>query len=266
MLGFGFFIQIERLFMKPAKILLAIYILLMGLSLTACRRSSSDVWEDTKSARRQMTRGVRTLGGKQGDSRAIECRDQFMPDEGGFYVDDSYVSQSPPSAAMPAQDFVPLSDQPYNDEIAMANYVSQQPRETPGDPGSSIPGIDYFQDPSSNPALAAIFRNLHFEYNSNLVRGQENLNTVHEVAEYLKRHGNTYVFVEGHCDERGPMTYNLALGAHRSNSVRNVLLEQGVNPDNVFTISYGSERPLVYDHNEEAWAQNRRAEFKVYQR
>lgn len=214
-----------------------------------------------------MTRGVRTLGGKQGDSRAVECRDQFMPDEGNFYVDENYMSQSSPSFSPVSQaDFVPLSDQPHEDEIAMANYVSQQPRETPGDPGSSIPGIDYFQDPASNPALAAIFHNIHFEYNSDLIRGQENLNTLHDVAGYLKRNGNTYVFVEGHCDERGPVAYNMALGAHRSNSVRNMLLQEGVNPDNVFTISYGSERPLLRDHNEEAWAQNRRAEFKVYQR
>lgn len=265
--------------MQPSKLLLAIYIMLLGMSMTACNRTSNDVWEDSKSARRHMSRGVRTLGGKGGNSRAIQSRDQFMPGEPGYYPDDdaynvdnninynpnnAVSSSTSPSSSM--HDFVPLSDQPNDDMVAMANYVSQQPRETPGDPGSSIPSIDYFQDPSNNPALAAVFRHIYFEYNSSLVKGQDNLNVIREVANYMKRNRNTYAFVEGHCDERGPEAYNLALGSHRSNSVRNILLQEGVNPDNVFTISYGKERPLTLEHNENAWNQNRRAEFKVYQR
>lgn len=252
--------------MRSTKFLLPIYIMMLGLSLTGCSRSTNDVWEDSKSARRHMTRGVRTLGGKGGNSRAIASRDQFMPGEGGFYTnDDGYATNiAPTRSAM--DDFVPLSDQEYEDQIAMANYVSQQPRETPGDPGSSVPGIEYFQDPSRNPALAGVFRNIYFEYNSSLVKGQESLATLHNIASYLRSHPGTYIFVEGHCDERGPEAYNLALGSHRSNSVRNMLLQEGVNPDNVFTISYGKERPLVQGQGEEFWSQNRRAEFKVYQR
>lgn len=70
--------------------------------------------------------------------------------------------------------------------------------------------------------------------------------------------------MEGHCDERGPEAYNLALGSRRAHAVRNMLLQQGVHPDQVFTISYGKERPLVMEHHDEGWAQNRRAEFKIY--
>lgn len=262
--------------MQPGKLLLSVYILLLGMSMTACNRTSSDMWEDSKSARRHMSRGVRTLGGKGGNSRAVQSRDQFMPGEGGYvYDDDGYnvdnnVNYNPGSAVSSASssmnDFVPLSDQPNDDMVAMANYVSQQPRETPGDPGSTIPSIDYFQDPSNNPVLMGVFRPIYFDYNSSLVKGQENLNVIRDIANYMKRNGNTYVFVAGNCDERGPEAYNLALGSHRSNSVRNILLQEGVNPDNIFTISYGKERPVNFEHNEEAWSQNRRAEFKVYQR
>lgn len=260
--------------MQPSKLLLIIYIMLLGMSMTACNRTSSDMWEDSKSARRHMSRGVRTLGGKGGNSRAIQSRDQFMPGEEGYvYPDEEFYSANDNISANPTMtssssmnDFVPLTDQANDDMIAMANYVSQQPRETPGDPGSSIPGIEYFQDPSNNPVLGAVFRHIYFEYNSSLVKGQENLNIIRDVANYMKRNSNTYVFVEGHCDERGPEAYNLALGSHRSNSVRNILLQEGVNPDNVFTISYGKERPLVQEHDENAWSHNRRAEFKVYQR
>jgi peptidoglycan-associated lipoprotein len=243
------------------KLLFVLYITSLGISLgctTGCRRNSDQVWEDSKTATRHLSRGMRTMGGKHGDSRAVQCREDFMPFDDGCYVSDN----SAPVAA----DFIPLSDQNLNDEIAMADYVSRQPRETPGDPGSSIPGIEAFQDPSINSTWAAIFRNITYDYNSNLVKGQENLETVHAVANYMNRNRNIYVFVEGHCDERGPEAYNLALGSRRANSVRNLLIQEGVNPDNIFTISYGKERPLFHDQNEESHRQNRRAEFKIYQR
>lgn len=243
------------------RIFLSLYVIALGLtlgtSLTGCGRNSNQVWEDSKSCGRHMTRGLRTMGGKHGDSRAVQCRDDFMPVEDGSCYSDNTNTMS---------EFVPLSDQPYEDQVAMADYVSQQPRETPGDPGSSIPGVDSFRDPSTNPTWAAIFHNIIFEYNSNLVKGQDNLDTISAISNYMKRNPNVYVFVEGHCDERGPQAYNLALGSRRSNAVRNLLIQEGVNPDNIFTISYGKERPLFHDQNDESHAQNRRAEFKIYQR
>lgn len=229
----------------------AFCLLIVTISLSGCIRSSDEVWEDSKSARRHVTRGFRTLGGKHGSSRAVQCRDDFMP-----CYDESYDFQ---------EEFVPLEDQPGMGALSMGNAI-QQPRETPGDPGSSIPGIGAFYDPSTNPSTARIFRNVQFEYNSNLVKGQNNVNTIKDIAEHMKRNPNMYVFVEGHCDERGPEAFNLALGSRRSNAVRNMLIQEGVHPDHVFTISYGKERPLMHEQNEEAWSQNRRAEFKVYSR
>lgn len=198
------------------------------------------------------------MGGKNGSSRAVQCRDDF----GQFGEPIEYANNGPAAIG----DFVPLTDQFGNNEVAMADFVSQQPRETPGDPGSSIPGISAFQDPSTNPTWAGIFRNITFDYNSNLVKGEENLNTIHACANYMRSNLNTYVFVEGHTDERGPEAYNLSLGSRRGNAVRNLLIQEGVSPDNIFSISYGKERPIFHDRNEESWAQNRRVEFKIYQR
>lgn len=229
-------------------------ILMLGLALTGCRRSGDDVWEDTKSAGRHMGRGVRSLGGKHGDSRQINDRGEFC------------ATDDQPGSAVSDCEFVPLQDENGNAMTGMADSNFRQARETPGDPGSSIPGIEAFQDPSTNPALAGIFQNIYFEYNSSLIKGQENLQILHNVADYLKANPNTYIFAEGHTDERGAEAYNLALGSHRSNSVRNMLINDGANPDNIFTISYGKEHPQVMDHHEEAWSKNRRAEFKVYQR
>lgn len=239
--------------MQLIKLSFTISLCLMTLFLTGCRRNSNTVWEDTRTAGRHMNRGFRSLGGKHGDSRQVRSRDEFMcvdPMSGSYQQ---------------ATDYVPLSDDPNADALTMGE-VARQPRETPGDPGSSIPGIGSFQDPSTNPALSGVFRHIHFAYNSSLIKGNDNLSIVQDVANYMRQNSNTYIFVAGHCDERGPQAYNLALGSNRGNSVRNLLVNEGVNPDNIFTISYGSEYPLALGHDEESWSQNRRAEFKVYQR
>lgn len=72
---------------------------------------------------------------------------------------------------------------------------------------------------------------------------------------------NTYILIEGHCDERGTQEYNMALGERRALSVRDYLINLGVPARNLLTVSYGEERPVDPGRNEAAWARNRRAEF-----
>lgn len=196
-----------------------------------------------------MGQGIRSLGGKHGDSRQIRCRDEFCrPQYYGFQE----------------EDFVPLQDEEGKDMICME--AIQQPRMSPGDAGSQIPGIDSFCDPSKDPMLSSVFEHIHFPYDSEKLQGQENLHRIHAIAEYLHRHPGTYVFIEGHCDERGPQAYNLALGTRRANTVRSTLVAEGVDPQRLYTVSFGKERPLVTGHDEGAWSLNRRSQFKVYER
>jgi peptidoglycan-associated lipoprotein len=246
-------------FMKFTRYILFLNLLIIALSMTGCRRTGDDVWEDTKTAGRHVGRGFKTLGGKHGDSRMVYSPDDFYTDDEG-----NFVTTGPNNAG--GGDFIPLQDQQNSNEMAMAESISPQPRETPGDPGSTIPGIDAFKDPSTIPGLAGIFQNIKFDYNSNLIKGQQNLEILRNIADYMQRHPTSYIFVEGHTDERGAEAYNLALGSRRANAVRNALIADGVSPDNMFTISYGKEHPAVRESHEEAWTQNRRAEFKIYQR
>lgn len=241
--------------MKLIRAFILLNLLLISLSTAGCRRTSDDVWDDTKSAGRHVGRGFKTLGGKHGDSRMVYTPDDFYTEDG------SYVA-----ASNAGNDFIPLQDQRNNDELAMADSISPQPRETPGDPGSSIPGIQSFKDASTIPGLSGIFQTIKFDYNSNLIKGQQNMDILRSVANYMQKHPNTYVFIEGHTDERGAEAYNLALGSRRANAVRNALISDGVSPDSLFSISYGKEHPAVRESHEEAWTQNRRAEFKIYQR
>ncbi len=66
------------------------------------------------------------------------------------------------------------------------------------------------------------------------------------------------VIVEGHCDERGTSEYNIALGDRRADSAKQFIVDLGVAPERLTTISYGEERPLDPAKNEAAWAINRR--------
>lgn len=77
----------------------------------------------------------------------------------------------------------------------------------------------------------------------------------------LREHPEAQVIIEGHCDERGTVEYNLALGDKRAKAVKDYLVALGIEPSRLATISYGKERALDYSHNEGAWARNRRAEF-----
>ncbi len=82
-------------------------------------------------------------------------------------------------------------------------------------------------------------------------------------AEWLKSNPGIQIQIEGNCDERGTEEYNLALGERRANAVKSYLVSLGVDEARLFTISYGEERPADPGHNKEAWAKNRRADFKT---
>jgi peptidoglycan-associated lipoprotein len=69
------------------------------------------------------------------------------------------------------------------------------------------------------------------------------------------------IVLAGHCDERGTEEYNLHLGERRANSVKKYLAAMGIEPNRLKAVSYGKERPVNFNHSEEAWAENRRVEF-----
>jgi peptidoglycan-associated lipoprotein len=238
--------------MRHVRLLFLSMFLLGGLG-TGCRRSPDEVWNDTKTAGRHVGRGVDTMGGKQSSSRQVKDGSEF-----------GYES-STGGASRANNDFVPLDDDKLGLQVGDAENLPA-PKDSPGDPGSPVPGIEAFRDPAQDPELAPIFEHVHFEYNSSLIKGDENIKIVQKIADYMKNHPRLYAFVEGHCDKRGSAAYNMALGANRANAVRGELIQEGVSPDKIFTISYGKEKPLFEDEGEEFFRLNRRAQFKVYEK
>lgn len=236
------------------RLILGCMALALCTSLTSCCRSNGEMWENTKTCSRYVGKGFRSLMGQHADSR--NCAYNFGEDWDDVETG-RLVSRSPNQGQ---GEYIPLGDTESYHNLETKEYPISM--ESPGDPGSGLPGIESFYAPSG--PLAHVFSNIHFETDNYTVQGSENVAQLREIAKYLSSHRGTYVFVEGHADERGATAYNLALSSKRSNSVRNFLIENGVNPDQIFTISYGVERPLVMGHDEAAWKTNRRAQFKIY--
>ena len=101
---------------------------------------------------------------------------------------------------------------------------------------------------------------IYFDYDKSEIK-PEFVNVLAAHAKFLNANVNFKVRLEGHTDERGSREYNIGLGERRAQAVRRALLLQGVNENQITTISYGEERPAVDGHDEEAYAKNRRVEI-----
>jgi peptidoglycan-associated lipoprotein len=82
-------------------------------------------------------------------------------------------------------------------------------------------------------------------------------------AQWIKSNSGAIVKIEGHCDERGTLAYNLVLGEKRAKAVRNYLVELGISANRLSVVSYGKERPFCNEHNEGCYQQNRRGHVVV---
>jgi len=100
----------------------------------------------------------------------------------------------------------------------------------------------------------------HFDLDSAVVKSADKPK-VAAVADYLKSNTRDAVEIEGHCDERGTEEYNRALGERRAIALRAELVNLGVDPGRIDTISFGKDRPADPGHDESSWKQNRRGEF-----
>jgi peptidoglycan-associated lipoprotein len=105
-------------------------------------------------------------------------------------------------------------------------------------------------------------QDVHFAYDS--IELSDNAREILRTnADWLREHPKAKVEIEGHCDSRGTIEYNLALGAKRANAARDYLTSLGVSSDRLTTISYGKELQLCQEENDSCWAENRRAHFVV---
>lgn len=107
-----------------------------------------------------------------------------------------------------------------------------------------------------------LLADVYFDYDKADIRESERA-TLSKNADVLKKYDFIKVTVEGHCDERGTVEYNLALGERRAKAAFDYLVSLGVPADRLRTVSYGKEVPVCTQSNEACWQKNRRARSAI---
>ncbi len=159
--------------------------------------------------------------------------------------------------------------------FSVAGCKKKAPKEAP--PPPEPPKVEEVTPPPAAPdttgqaarelqaamdADRARLQAVYFDYDRADIRGDQR-DRVTTNAEIFRRWTVWQVSVEGHCDERGTNEYNLALGERRATAGKQALVAAGVDAARISTVSYGEERPANPGHDEAAWGQNRRDEFRV---
>lgn len=144
--------------------------------------------------------------------------------------------------------------------LALASCSSKGTTTTGTDSKTSVYGAR-----GSDAGDAGALKSVSFDYDkaalTSAAKGLLKTN-----AEWLKTNPKTKIQIEGHCDSRGTIEYNIALGEKRAITVEKYLSAIGVKKDRMSTISFGEERPLDAAETEEAWAKNRRANFVIVEK
>lgn len=125
--------------------------------------------------------------------------------------------------------------------------------------------IPTVQNPAQGPQQAALtpkglLRDVFFNFDSALI-SEEGKRSLQEDARFLKERPEMKIRVEGHCDERGTVEYNLTLGNRRAEAVKRYLIDLGVSPAQISVISYGKEKPFCPERDENCFRENRRGHF-----
>ncbi|MCK5056763.1 MAG: peptidoglycan-associated lipoprotein Pal [Candidatus Aminicenantes bacterium] len=105
-------------------------------------------------------------------------------------------------------------------------------------------------------------RKIHFDFDKYDVK-DDMKPILHRNADWLLKHGSAVITIEGHCDERGTIEYNMALGEKRAKTTRDFLESLGVTGIRMQVVSYGKNKPIVRGVDEQTHYRNRRCEFVI---
>ncbi|HEV2989034.1 MAG TPA: peptidoglycan-associated lipoprotein Pal [Candidatus Angelobacter sp.] len=133
-------------------------------------------------------------------------------------------------------------------------------RVTVSAPATTTPTTTTTTPLSDDQIFAQAVQDIYFEYDSAKLTS-DSQQKLAQAAQALSQHPNWKVRIEGNCDERGSTEYNLTLGDERAGAARQALTQAGVTADRLQTISYGKEKPICTDANEDCWQKNRHDHF-----
>jgi len=147
-----------------------------------------------------------------------------------------------------------LADQ----EQAMADEPVIRPLSDDGFGAGSVSDDPWAQLNAPGSLLAE--RSVYYDFDRYEIK-EEYVPIIEAHANFLLAHPELKIKVEGNCDDRGSREYNLALGQRRAESVKRAMTLLGVDSGQIETVSFGAERPVAFEQNEESWAKNRRSDI-----
>jgi peptidoglycan-associated lipoprotein len=109
-------------------------------------------------------------------------------------------------------------------------------------------------------ASVVMLKDIYFDFDMYNIRSGDAA-LLKENTEWFRANPGKRMSIEGNCDERGTVEYNLALGQRRADATKEFLVKLGIDGMLLKTVSYGKEKPICREHNEECWSRNRRAHF-----
>lgn len=105
-------------------------------------------------------------------------------------------------------------------------------------------------------------KDVHFDFDKAEIKENEKA-ILRTIADFMRKYPQAQVGIDGDCDERGTVEYNLALGERRADAAREYLVGLGVSASRLSTVSYGKEKPICTESTESCWGRNRRAHFTL---
>jgi peptidoglycan-associated lipoprotein len=173
-------------------------------------------------------------------------------------------SKKPPPAPAPApepprvnQDSIDRANRARADSIAAAEAARRRAAEEAAR-AEEARRLEAARAAARNTLMAKVY----FDFDKDEIRPDQQA-TLDAKVPILNANPDMRIRIEGHTDDRGSDEYNLALGQRRAASVQRYLVARGVAEARMDIVSYGEQRPVAQGENEEAWAQNRRAEFVI---
>ncbi len=127
-------------------------------------------------------------------------------------------------------------------------------------PPQEVAKVEPAPPPAPMPAPTLELADVYFDYDKFAIRSDA-ATALEGNARQLKAQSGWSLLIEGHCDERGTVDYNLVLGEKRARAVKKYLQDLGVPSAKVQITSYGKERPSCAEHSDDCWQKNRRAHF-----
>lgn len=103
---------------------------------------------------------------------------------------------------------------------------------------------------------------VYFAFNEYSLNAQSR-KTLQDNVSILKERGVNKIIVEGNCDDRGTIAYNIVLGDKRAQEVKNYYVKLGIPAANISVVSYGEEKPVCTQSTDACWAKNRRADTVI---